>query len=157
MVGLMETPWLEQLAAVARALACAVSVGGVAGCATNAPQVEVSHAGYGCVDDSVECIGRRQALMRQLTGDSSRAWLKEQPTPEAYASGVRLFALKTKKRELTCDELDRGRREADGATVSLRSASGRLTPAQISRGSMFATEVSRELHNEMGRRCPKRA
>lgn len=127
----------------------------VAACATSAPPIEFSKGGYSCIDDSVECISRRQALLRQLTADGSRSWMKEQPTPEAYASGVRLFAMKTKKREMNCDELDRGRREADGAQASLRSASAKITPAQISRGAMFATEVSRELTNEMGRRCKK--
>lgn len=80
--------------------------------------------------------------------------MKEQPSPEAYASGVRLFAMKTKKKELSCDELARGRQEADGAPSSLRSTS-KLTPAQVSRGVMFASEVSRELTNEMGRRCKR--
>ncbi len=127
----------------------------LAACATGSPPPELTKSGYSCVDDSVECVSRRQALLRQLTADNSRSWLKEHPTPEAYASGVRLFAMKTKKREMNCDELDRGRREADGAQTSLRSAGGKLTPAQVSRGAMFATEVSRELTNEMGRRCKK--
>ena len=127
----------------------------LAACATGSPPPELTKGGYSCVDDSVECVSRRQALLRQLTSDNSRSWLKESPTPEAYATGVRLFAMKTKKREMNCDELDRGRREADGAQTSLRSTNGKLTPAQISRGSMFATEVSRELTNEMGKRCKR--
>ena len=81
--------------------------------------------------------------------------MKEAPTPEAYASGVRLFAMKTKKRDLSCDELDRGRREADGAHASLKNAGARLTPAQVSRGAMFASEVGRELNTEMGKRCKR--
>jgi hypothetical protein len=128
-------------------------IAALTGCATSNPPVELSKGGYGCVDDSAECVGRRQTLLRQLVADNSRSWMKEPPTPEAYASGVRLFAMKTKKRDMNCQELDVGRREADGAQTSLRSASGRLTPAQISRGAMFATEVSRELTNEIGRRC----
>jgi len=124
-------------------------------CATGSAPVELSKGSYSCVDDSVECISRRQSMLRQLTADQSRSWMKDHPTPEAYASGVRLFAMKTKKRDMNCDELDRGRREADGAQTSLRSAANRLTPAQISRGAMFATEVSRELTNEMGRRCKR--
>ena len=48
-----------------------------------------------------------------------------------------------------------GRREADGAAKSLRGPDGQgLSPAQISRASMFATEVSKELTTEMrARRC----
>ena len=128
--------------------------GGCAGGGDDKP--ELSRAGFSCVDDSLECINRRQTLLRQLTSDNSRSWMKEAPTPEAYASGVRLFAMKTKKKDMTCEELTRGRQEADGAPASLRGAGGsKLTPAQVSRGAMFAAEVSRELNNEMGRRCKR--
>ncbi len=147
--------WLKRTEACARIAAAFVGVACLAACATSSAPPELSKGGYSCVDDSLECINKRQNLLRQLTADSSRSWMKEQPTPEAYASGVRLFAMKTKKRDLTCDELDRGRREADGAHSSLKSAGARLTPAQVSRGSMFATEVGRELTNEMGRRCKR--
>jgi hypothetical protein len=141
---------------VAAALAFACVVPMLAGCAGGDAPPELARAGFSCVDDSIECINRRQSLLRQLTADNSRAWMKEHPTPEAYASGVRLFAMKSKKKDMTCDELARGRQEADGAPASLRGASGaRLTPAQVSRGAMFAAEVSRELSNEIGRRCKR--
>ena len=147
--------WLNRTAACVRAATLLSGVLSLGACATSDGPPELSKAGFSCVDDSVECINRRQALLRQLTADTSRSWMKEAPTAEAYASGVRLFAMKTKKRELSCDELDRGRREADGAHSSLKSAGARLTPAQVSRGSMFATEVGRELTNEMGKRCKR--
>jgi hypothetical protein len=124
-------------------------------CATSDPPEPLAKAGFSCVDDSMECINRRQALLRQLVADNSRSWMKEAPTPEAYASGVRLFAMKTKKHDLSCSELEHGRREADGAHASLRSGGNRLTPAQVSRGAMFASEVGRELSNEYGRRCKR--
>ena len=123
--------------------ACAIGAG---------PQIE-SNAGLGCVDDSAECISRRQATLRHLVDDKSRSWIKESPTPEAYASGVRLFAYKTKKKELTCEELKRGKLEADTARTSLVSVGNRLTPAQVSRSIMLAGEVGRELQNEFNRRC----
>ncbi len=126
-----------------------------AGCATTEPPLPKVAGHIECLDDSAECIGRRQGLMRQLTNDSSRSWLKEWPTPEAYASGVRLYAMKNKKKDLSCEELQRGKLEADGAPTSLRSASTKLSPAQISRGIMFAGEVGRELNSEMGRRCKR--
>jgi hypothetical protein len=122
-------------------------------CATSDPPPQLVKAGYACVDDSIECINRRQSLLRELTADKNRMWLREQPSPEAYASGVRMFALKSKKKELSCDELNRGRIEADGAPSSLRAAGNRLTPAQVSRGQMFAAEVGRELGGEFTRRC----
>jgi ribosomal protein L3 len=66
---------------------------------------------------------------------------------------VRLFAFKTKKKELTCDELKRGRLEADTARTSLASIGTKLTPAQMSRSIMLAGEVGRELQTEFNRRC----
>ena len=90
-----------------------------------------------------------------MVDDKNRAWVKEPPTPEAYASGVRLFAFKKKKKELTCDELAHGKREADAARASLESAGSTLTHAQVARGTMLATEVGRELQREMSRRCKK--
>ena len=125
--------------------ACAVGAG---------PEIE-SRAGLGCVDDSPECIHRRQATLRHMVEDKSRSWVKEAPTPEAYASGVRLFAYKSKKKELSCEELQRGKLEADTARTSLTSVGGRLTPAQVSRSVMLAGEVGRELQREFDRRCKK--
>lgn len=137
-------------------IACLAPVAAMlAGCAGGDAPPELSRAGFSCVDDSVECINRRQSLLRQLQSDPNRAWIKEHPTPEAYASGVRLFAMKSKKHELTCEELAHGRQEADGAPAALRSQSGHFTPAQISRGAMLASEVGRELGTEFGRRCRK--
>lgn len=111
-------------------------------------------SGLGCVDDSPECIDRRGAALKSMMADRERRWVKEPATPQAYASGVRLFAYKSRRRELSCDELAHGRREADAAPVSLRGpAAAGLSPAQVSRGTMLAAEVSRELAAEMKRRC----
>lgn len=82
--------------------------------------------------------------------------MREPASAASYASGVRLFAYKTKKKELSCDELSMGRREADSAPGVLRGPqAAKLTPAQASRGIMLAGEVSRELGNEFTRRCRK--
>jgi hypothetical protein len=88
-----------------------------------------------------------------LLADPKRQWVREPADADAYATGVRLFAFKQKKRELTCEELSSGRREAEAGPAVLRRANGRLTPAQISRGAMLSSEVGRELHGEMRRRC----
>lgn len=88
--------------------------------------------------------------------DKSRSWVKQPATPEAYASGVRLFALNKKRKELSCDELASGKREAEAGPGILRSAnSARLTPAQVSRGAMLAGEVSRDLAKEYDKRCKR--
>jgi hypothetical protein len=142
-------------AATRRVATLALAAGALTfgGCAIGAgPELE-SRAGLGCVDDSPECVSRRQATLRHMMDDKSRSWIKESPTPEAYASGVRLFAYKSKKKELSCDELKRGKLEADTARSSLASVGSRLTPAQVSRSAMLAGEVGRELQNEFNRRC----
>ncbi len=125
-------------------------------CAGSEPPDIGANAGLSCVDDSAHCVGQRQTALRQLVADKDRVWVKEPPTPEAYASGVRLFAFKAKKGELTCEELALGRREAEAAPGALRGGTARgLTPAQVSRGAMFASEVGRELAREQAKRCKK--
>lgn len=135
----------------------ALAVAGlIAGCAVNETP-EVGRSGsMSCLDDSPHCISQRQAALRHLVTRSDRHWVRDPASVDSYASGVRLFAFKTKKKELTCDELHHGRREAEGAGKVLRGPNGRgLTPAQVSRGTMFADEVSRELSKELARRCSR--
>jgi hypothetical protein len=126
-----------------------------AGCAAGPGPDFDARAGLGCIDDSAECISRRQATLRHFVEDPDRAWIKEPPSPEAYASGVRLFAFRAKRDELTCDELAQGRREAEGARRALREAGTRITAAQSARSSVLAGEVAAELKSEMNRRCKK--
>lgn len=112
-----------------------------------------NRAGLSCVDDSKECIDQRQATLKGMLADKDKGWVKEQPTPQAHASGVRLFAFRAQKKEMSCEELAAGRREADSVAKSVKGAQG-LSPAQISRATMFAAEVSKELTVEMrSRRC----
>jgi hypothetical protein len=138
-----------------RRLAALLLAGISAACSGPELTADPGPAGLSCVDDSPECVGRRQTALRQLVAAEDRAWVRQPATPAAYASGVRLFAFKAKKRELSCEELAHGRREADGAAGALKGAGAGLTPAQVSRGTMLAAEVSRELGNELGRRCRK--
>ena len=133
-------------------LICALA--GMASAACSAGFNSASQAGLGCVDDTHECIEQRRVALNAIMSDKGRTWVREAPTAEAYASGVRLFAFKTRKTELSCDELAVGRREAENAPVVLRGPqASNLTPAQVSRGLMLGAEVSRELAAEMKRRC----
>jgi hypothetical protein len=114
---------------------------------------EDSKAGLSCIDDSPECVERRQATLSAMLADKDRVWVREPTSPKAHASGVRLFAFRSKKSELTCEELAHGRKEAESAPKMLKSSQD-LSPAQISRASLFAAEVSKELTAEMRkRRC----
>lgn len=126
----------------------------LAACSIGFNSGETNSGGLGCVDDSKECIERRGVALKSMMSDKERRWVKEPASPEAYASGVRLFAYKSRKRDLSCDELAHGKREADAAPGALRgSGAAGLSPAQVSRGTMLAAEVSKELAIEMKRRC----
>ncbi|MFM1814886.1 MAG: hypothetical protein RLZ98_1581 [Pseudomonadota bacterium] len=124
------------------------------GCqSANTPQIQGIGKGEACVNDSQQCISERSSALNALLLDKNNRWLDRSPSVDSYASGVRLFALKSRKRSLSCNDLTRGVREADAAPAVLRGpGAGRLTPAQVSRGLMFATEVSRELKREARRK-----
>jgi len=125
----------------------------IGGCAGEVSTGISPTAGLSCVDDTPDCIAKRQAALKHLNSDHERAWIGQSASPEAYASGVRLFAYMEKKSQLSCNELKRGKQEADAAPRILRGAAGRLAPGQISRGVMLASEVSRELGREIKKRC----
>jgi hypothetical protein len=117
--------------------------------------VDDGRAGLSCVDDTPQCIERRQATLKTMLSDKERRWVREAPTPQAHASGVRLFAFRSAKAELSCEELVHGRREAESAPLVLKGAlkgQANLTPAQVSRAALFAAEVQRELAAEIRRR-----
>jgi len=110
-------------------------------------------AGLSCIDDSPECVARRETTLKSMLADKDRRWVRESPTPQAHATGVRLFAFRSKKAELSCDELGHARKEAEAAPKALKGQQG-LSPAQISRAALFAAEVGKELAAEMKkRRC----
>ena len=132
------------------ALAVASLLGGCAGMGDG----PTKPLGLDCVDDSPACVSERGGVLKSMMADKQRAWIRQPATPNAYASGVRMFAYRGTKKILTCDELAIGRKEADQASGVLKGPSGAgLTPAQVSRASILAAEVSRELQREAGRRC----
>lgn len=135
--------------------ALALGATAVAGCSSNSVEFNNVSSSLHCVDDSPQCISHRQAALRTLVADKNRTWVKQPADASAHASGVRLFALRQKRRELTCDELAHGKREADTAPAVLRASNGRLTHAQVSRGVILAGEVSRDLGREQAKRCGK--
>ena len=108
-------------------------------------------AGLSCIDDSARCVGQREATLKAMLADKDRTWVKEAPTAHAHASGVRLFAFRATKAALSCEQLAHGRREAEAAPKALKGHAG-LSPAQVSRATLFAAEVQRELAREMKRR-----
>jgi len=135
------------------AMAVLLTASIMAGCSANQPPAPSPlEAGLGCVDDSLRCRNHRKQALETLLADSRRTWIRRTADASAYASGVRLFAYKKKKRELTCSELTLGQREAKAARPTLRAANERLTPGQIARGAMLGDEVGQELARERRRR-----
>ena len=112
-------------------------------------------SGLSCIDDSPDCVDQRQVTLKSMIADQDRKWVKESATPQAHASGVRLFAFRSRKKEMSCEELAIGRREADSVPKALKGPEGKsMSPAQVSRTNMLAAEVSKELAAEMrARRC----
>jgi hypothetical protein len=136
---------------VALIAACAGGNGQLGGSGT-------TMAGLSCVDDSAGCIASRKRTLNHLMTSTDKSWMATPPSAKAYASGVRLFAYKRQKDTLACKELRLGQKEARAASSVLKGPQGRgLSPAQISRGTMLAKEVDRELKRELRRRCPNKA
>ncbi len=149
---------MKHVKALWRAVSSATAVGAslaIGACSQSQPEsLPETRAGLGCVDDSKHCIDQRQSTLKSMMADTDRKWVREGATPQAYASGVRLFAFKSRKKDLSCDELAVGKREAEAGPGVLRGAGGGgLSPAQVSRGVMLAGEVGKELGVEMKRRC----
>lgn len=138
-----------------RKRAMAAALGGLGLVASACSGMDDQRAGLSCIDDSPDCVGQRQATLKSMLADQDRAWVKESSNPQAHASGVRLFAFRSRKKELSCEELAIGRREADSVPKALKGPEGKsMSPAQVSRTNMLAVEVSKELAAEMrARRC----
>jgi hypothetical protein len=126
----------------------------VAGCAGNEAALGDPARGLKCVDDSNVCISQRKMVYDSYMSDQSRSWVMQPAGPHEYASGVRLMALSKKRKELTCNELAHGKQEADhGPSALTGGAYIGLTSGQVARGAMLSREVSRELAQEIARRC----
>jgi len=149
----MRERWSAGSGWLSRVGVCLVLGTIVAACSSGELGVQPPAVGLACVDDSPHCINERGTVLKGLMTDKSKAWMRTPPTPAAYASGVRLWAFRQKKREFSCEELLHARREADGAPQALRNGNAGLTPAQIARSIILAQDVSKELANEHRRRC----
>lgn len=126
----------------------------LAGCAGAPDPAFAQQRGLKCVDDSNVCISQRKMVFNSYMADKSRAWMKQPAGPHEYASGVRLMAYSKMRKDLSCEQLAHAKEEADRGPASLSGGSYvGLTTAQVARGAMLAREVSRELANEMARRC----
>ncbi len=105
-----------------------------------------------CVDDTPACVERRSAALKEMMGDKKHTWVREPANAHSYAAGVRLFAFKSRKRDLSCDELAHGKREADGAPAAL----GGPEFGRLDAGAEIARDVAcgRGLAGACGRDAP---
>lgn len=137
-----------------RLIAALASCCVLTGCAGAPDPAFAQQRGLKCVDDSNVCISQRKMVFDSYMADKSRAWMKQPAGPHEYASGVRLMAYSKIRKDMSCEQLAHAKNEADHGPASLSGGSYvGLTTGQVARGAMLAREVSRELSNEMARRC----
>lgn len=72
-----------------------------------------------CLDDGKDCVARRTAMVEQLVGDKSRAWIGQGTDRRMAASGVRLFAYQSVMDGLDCPKLAAGVKEMQSARSAL--------------------------------------
>lgn len=120
--------------------------------------MEDDRAGLACVDDSKDYMDEAPGDARAACSPTRKKPAVKDTRDSASACFGRSLAspYRTQKKDLNCDELAAGRREADSrmARAAGPDAKG-LSPLGVPRASMFAAEVSKELTAEEcgARRC----
>jgi hypothetical protein len=126
----------------------------VAGCTGTEPTPVSANPAAGCVDDSKQCVERRMAALKGMVGDPKRAWITAPETPAGYATGVKLFAYRAKKADLTCAELAHGREETRNAPNALKSGSvPGMNDSRLAQVKDLANQVHKDLAKEFDRVC----
>ena len=120
---------------------------------TSSPEVAANPAA-GCVDDSKVCIDKRMSSLKTMVSDPKRTWVYQQESPASYATGVKLFAYRATKGQLSCAELAHGRQETQTAAVSLKSgAVPGMNDSRLAQVRDLSTQVNREIGREFERVC----
>ena len=126
----------------------------LAACSATEPEPAAPHAAAGCVDDSKTCIEKRGAALKAMLADQKRAWVTKPETPAAYATGVKLFAYRGKKGELTCAELAHGREETRSMPQALKPGSVQgMNDSRLAQVRDLSGQVHKELAKEFDRAC----
>jgi hypothetical protein len=86
------------------------------------------------------------AELKIMLSDPIRNWVGQQQSPDGYANGTRLFAYRSLRKKLTCDELGR-------ALVEIEAVSPSLQAARYEAARKLMSEVRRELSEERTKRC----
>jgi hypothetical protein len=114
---------------------------------TTAPQDETS-----CTS-----VDRCASVLKAMVGGPDRSWIGRPASPTVLANGVRLFAYRALKPNLSCGELAAALAEVETAAQTLSGPVDGLKPDQVTRTRVLSVEVGEELQTENTRRCSARA
>ena len=127
---------------------------GLAACSSAEPEIQQPHSAAGCVDDSKRCIELRGQALKAMMADTKRGWVTRPETPAAYATGVKLFAYRGKKTELSCAELAHGREETRNLPQTLKPGSlPGMNDSRLAQVRDLSGQVNKELAREFDRAC----
>ena len=106
--------------------------------------------------DEASCrqVERCAGVLKAMVAHADRSWIGRPATPAALANGVRLFAYRTLRTKLTCEELALAHTEVDRAVKIFAAAVPGLELAQVTRARTLSIQVRAELHSESALRCP---
>jgi len=102
----------------------------------------------GCGSDS-GCLARLKALL----DDPTRKWVGEPQLPVEHASGVRQFAYRALRNELSCKQLSLAIDELVAAKTAFGASVPGVASAQAARVRALDGQVEAELRAERARRC----
>jgi hypothetical protein len=94
-----------------------------------------------------------EALLLELTESADRSWIARPETLEGLLTGVRMFAFRTLRPQLTCGELAVAMQQLRSVPDALRSAPVGSRPEDVVRATRLAAEVHEELRAENDARC----
>ena len=89
-----------------------------------------------------------------MQADPKRTWVTKPETHAAYATGVKLFAYKSRKSEMTCAELAHGREETRTMPQALKPGSvPGMNDSRLAQVRDLSGQVHKELSKEFDRAC----
>jgi hypothetical protein len=106
-------------------------------------------------DPNAELCGEQTcaALFRAMIDSPDRAWIRERDTPARLATGVRIYAYRTLRPRLTCEELSLGIKDVIQAAAALSYPVEGFASEQLTRLQIVAAQVETELRAERKARC----
>lgn len=107
-----------------------------------------------CLDDSGACVQQRLARLDAMQEDPQRQWIAQTPSTEEYASGVRQFAYRSTRGQLTCSQLSAGIAEtAQARRVLAPSKVKDISAERVGQIIALSDDINRELKVERKMRC----